>query len=723
MSDTEYSFNAQDYDVTIRLYNGINDVVLTNTAWDDLVLEDNIFNYFIKGSIIINTPYDSLERDSPESLLLTNTTKESIVYKFRNDGRDTLYISIKPKNKELASLGNASIDLSDSKWLIELETIIYDVKDMAHGNPTDKKKVLYFWEKTYQMMLERDTEFSTANTGENANRPNQDQASDLDRSQTTGGALASLLNQHEEFRKHAQLTTNPEFWNSGHSDNLLFYTSPVNSKFIDDLDYLYSIHTADESFNSQPCLLKLERAANKGEPKQFSLLPFKTYFEKAGKSVSAPGEYQLEHYFIQENTFSNDDKMPNIRKAPLEKGAVKEIKAEDFTTIKQYQIVDLAGGDYAKNLPNRRIASYNHSAGQFNIEAGEHKAEEWKKFYKESVAPSILTQTTVDRLPLTPYIEKGFNTQVDFSMLPNNIGRLAVGRNKMINYFLFSNLGISFSTKGLTFRQSGRFFGLSKLTLNDKEFDDKLEGQYFVTEVIHHFSNTERSYYTQMVGVKTHVYKEATPFVGDDLILLKGASSPRPNTKTPQSEQGGSIEGDLPGEVPPLPTNPQTTDPNGGPNPLLPGIEGDASLPVNANGTVAPNNLRAYMEQQITSSKLNGFIPADGAKYGIDGTPSSWANYFTALAGKESSYNVNTVGDIGRFVGNSNGLYQLSPNDAVNYRLQSAPFSQSQLTDPKINANAAIRIHESLVISDGVIASNGRGASRYWGPLRIGWTP
>jgi hypothetical protein len=580
MSDTEYSFNAQDYDVTIRLYNGNNDVVLTNTAWDDLVLEDNIFNYFIKGSIIINTPYDSLERDSPESLLLTNTTKESIVYKFRNDGRDTLYISIKPKNKELASLGNASIDLSDSKWLIELETIIYDVKDMAHGNPTDKKKVLYFWEKTYQMMLERDTEFSTATTGENANKPNQDQVSDLDRSQTTGGALASLLNQHEEFRKHAQLTTNPEFWNSGHSDNLLFYTSPINSKFIDDLDYLYSIHTADESFNSQPCLLKLERASNKGEPKQFSLLPFKTYFEKAGKSVSAPGEYQLEHYFIQENTFSNDDKMPNIRKAPLEQGAIKEIKAEDFTTIKQYQIVDLAGGDYAKNLPNRRIASYNHSAGQFNIEAGEHKAEEWKKFYRESVAPSILTQTTVDRLPLTPYIEKGFNTQVDFSMLPNNIGRLAIGRNKMINYFLFSNLGISFSTKGLTFRQSGRFFGLSKLTLNDKEFDDKLEGQYFVTEVIHHFSNTERSYYTQMVGVKTHVYKEATPFVGDDLILLKGSvesgsftpvAQKSSNSKPVKPEDGNNTE-----EQPNLPTD------NGnsgelGPNPILPPLSNEAN--------------------------------------------------------------------------------------------------------------------------------------------------
>lgn len=728
MNETEYSFNSQDYDVTIRLYNGINDVLLTNTAWDNLTLEDNIFQYFIRGSIVINTPYDSLERESPEALGATSSKKEQIVYKFRNDGRDTLYIAIKPKNKELESLGNASIDLSDGKWLIELETVIYDVQDMPHGNPTDKRKTLYFWEKTYQMMLERDSEFTTANTGPNAAKQNQDQTSDTDRSLTTGGAVAALLQHHEEFKKHAQLTNNPAFWNSGNENNLLFYTSPINAKFIDDLEYLYSVHTADESYDNQPCILKLERATAKGEPKQFSLLPIQEYLKKAGNAIGAPGEYQLEHYFIQENAYSNDDLMPPIQKAPLEKGAIKEIKADDFTIIRQYQIIDFAGGDYYKNLANRRIASFNATAGQFNIESAYHKAEEWKNFYQKSVATSILTKAPTDRLPLTPYIRDGYNTRVDFSILPNNIGRLVLGRNKMIKYYLFSNLGISFSTRGLTFRQAGRFFGLSKQTLNDKEFDDKLEGQYLATEVIHHFSNTNRSYYTQMVGVKTHVYKDGTPFNSDDLILLKGsssqgASSPRPNTKTPQSEQGGSVEGDLLGEVPPLPTNPQATDPNGGPNPLLPPIEGDASLPVSTNGAVAPNDLRAYMEQQITNSKLNGFIPADGAKYGIDGTPSSWANYFTALAGKESSYNVNTVGDIGRFVGNSNGLYQLSPNDAVNYRLQSAPFSQAQLTDPKINANAAIQIHESLVIRDGVIASNGRGASRYWGPLRVGWTP
>lgn len=602
MNETDYSFNAQDYEVSIRLYNGVNDVYLTNTAWDDLYLEDNIFDIFVKGSIVINTPFDSLERESVEAILFTKSTKEKIVYKFRNDGRDTLYISIKPKNMELAVLGEQNMDLSDEKWLLELETVIYDVRDMAHGNPTDKKKTLFFWEKTYQMMLERDSDFSTSTTGSNEGKANQDQVNDTERSQTTGGSLASLLLRHEEFKKHAELTTDPNEWNAGSDSNLIYYTSPINSKFIDDLLYLYDAHVSDDSYDNQPCLLKLERAKSKGRPKQFSLKPFRKYFEEAGKSVSQPGKYQLEHYFIEENAYSNDDKIPFIQKAPLEKGVVNEIKADEFTIIKQYQIVDLVGGDYYKNLANRRIAFHNVTNGQFNIDSTLHKAEQWKQFYSTSVAPSILTRDINDRLPLTPYIKNGLNTTVDISILPSSIGRLAVGRNRILRYYLFSNLGISFSTKGLTFRQPGRFFGVSKRTVNYTEFDHKLEGQYLTTQVIHHFSNTERSYYTQMVGVKTHMYKSDTTFNSDDLILISASGEPSTpsSVKTSTPETPPPLERPRPPLLQPqpptfpvipstLPTLPLPEDGGFTPNPPIP--DDDIVIPENppSNSTFNPD--------------------------------------------------------------------------------------------------------------------------------------
>ena len=137
---------------------------------------------------------------------------------------------------------------------------------------------------------------------------------------------------------------------------------------------------------------------------------------------------------------------------------------------------------------------------------------------------------------------------------------------------------------------------------------------------------------------------------------------------------------------------------------------------------VDPEKLYAYTRDRVANSSLNKFVPNDGAKFGIkEGTPDEWARYFTYLAKLESSYRTTTVGDVGRFVGNSNGLYQLSPNDALNYKFQSKPYTISQLRNPEFNVDQAIKIHEYWMKRDGVISGNGRrGAARYWGPLRPG---
>ncbi len=155
---------------------------------------------------------------------------------------------------------------------------------------------------------------------------------------------------------------------------------------------------------------------------------------------------------------------------------------------------------------------------------------------------------------------------------------------------------------------------------------------------------------------------------------------------------------------------------------------GDGSMPVSSSGNVSKDDLFAYMNEQVKNSDLNGYVPADGAKYGIDGSSESWARYFTELAGKESSYNIGDVGDVGKFGTGSRGLFQLSTADATNYGLQSDAFTHDQLANPYTNANAALSITSNLVKQDGVISgtnSNGDplGASRYWGPLQRGWTP
>jgi len=155
-------------------------------------------------------------------------------------------------------------------------------------------------------------------------------------------------------------------------------------------------------------------------------------------------------------------------------------------------------------------------------------------------------------------------------------------------------------------------------------------------------------------------------------------------------------------------------------------IGGSSSTrPIIQNGSkVNPDSLYTYILKKVENSPLNGYVPRDGTQYGLDGTPQSYAKFLTNLARRESSFNNNTVGDVGKFNGGSNGLFQLSPDDALNYRLQSTPFSIQQLRDPYINTDTALKIFESNVLKDGLIygKSGGKylGASAYWGPLREG---
>ena len=513
----DYSFDQNDYEMIIRLYNGENDVYLKPEAWDNLLLEEDIFDWPTKGSIVIKSEFNSLERESDEAITATGADRKNLVYKFRNDGRDTIYITIMPKSTAIAGLTPA--DYKENLWRIELEAVIYDVEDFTHTNITDKCKRLYFWEKTYQMMQEKNIEFTTANVGDNKGKANIHKLSNEDRSLKSGSAIAELLKNDEDFKKNATKTDDATQWNPGDELSKVFYSSASNNTFLDDLQYLLSVHTASQADDNQPCIFKLERPEAKGKPRQFSLKSIKQYFEKAGKDT--PGDYQIEQLFLQEHSETVNPNEVVISKAPTSTGTDvnKNIKGADFSEIRNYQLVDFSGADYNALLGNRFVVSHNMKDGQFNIEIVKSKSEIFKDFAKQNILNQVLTNTQDDRLPLTRYMTTGYNSTSVFSPRQLEKGRYVDARNKMLKHYLFSNLGIAFNLRGLTIRQPGRFFGLSKKAKNDKDHDDLIEGQYFITNIKHEFSTSTRTYSTSTVAVKVHKFKE-TAIQPSDVIII-----------------------------------------------------------------------------------------------------------------------------------------------------------------------------------------------------------
>ncbi|MBU6375826.1 MAG: hypothetical protein KGQ59_07520 [Bdellovibrionales bacterium] len=140
-------------------------------------------------------------------------------------------------------------------------------------------------------------------------------------------------------------------------------------------------------------------------------------------------------------------------------------------------------------------------------------------------------------------------------------------------------------------------------------------------------------------------------------------------------------------------------------------------IPIGPKGQVDRQALRAYLHERITHSRLNGYMPEDGAKYGVDGSVNSWVNHFMALAKYESNYNTRVRNDADD--GGSLGLFQVSVHDGFRYRAnpERRNWTEQQLLgDPAINASTAVSIYERNVIRDGRIVRRGshKGAGGYF---------
>jgi hypothetical protein len=110
--------------------------------------------------------------------------------------------------------------------------------------------------------------------------------------------------------------------------------------------------------------------------------------------------------------------------------------------------------------------------------------------------------------------------------------------------------------------------------------------------------------------------------------------------------------------------------------------------------------------QKIANSKLNGFVPKDGAKYGIDGSPESWAKYMTRMTSQESSFNTRTTnsGD----PGGSLGLLQFGQHYGI---------TRENWQDPSAQIDAFVNYSDQWVVNGGgyILPPAGVEAKRYKG--------
>lgn len=142
------------------------------------------------------------------------------------------------------------------------------------------------------------------------------------------------------------------------------------------------------------------------------------------------------------------------------------------------------------------------------------------------------------------------------------------------------------------------------------------------------------------------------------------------------------------------------------------------SLSVDKHGKVDPQLYYNSMVEKFANSQLNGFVPQDGAKFGIKtGSPEEWARFATMLTKQESNFSIHAKGPSGE---QSYGLSQMKPGE---YGLK----TMDDVLDPNKASGAMVKQFEKYIIPSKHIAGRGsgegtyggwRGAAAYFGPLR-----
>jgi len=520
-------FNEQEFEYEIYFDNseGVNTFKINSSAIVNLNIEDTLADWVIRGTLTIFYNFESIENKPNNPGELGDSGNNFI---FKNDGSDTIYIRLFPRLDKLENL-----EVDRKHWELVFKCTIYDVEDIAAPpgaqNATStvtKCKKFYFWDRLYQRMISNKMEYSTGLS----NHPDIDS----NRAIPTGAAMKEILEQsliqNENLFFDLPYSTSliggtDDIWDNGESK--IFYTAPTNTTAYESLMYIYSWHVSSNKKRlvaptSGPrggkflknglndfCILQKERGPKEGDEGYFTLRPVSEYFKKAG--TTTPGEFQIEHFYIQGYTPEVPNVNPEIAPINKDQNLQVDTKLGSYSLITQYTFVDISPFTNTTDFCSYVVNSFDFNKRTFNIEFEQNSVEAVQKFIASEYISNVRTAGRVDKeslflLNLDKYKQNNKNIKHVYSLDGDQshvVDRQAFGLQKLLQTGLFQNACINFRIPGSTNREPGRFIAIDKQEgVDENAFNYKFYGQWFVINVRHIFE--AGTYINDITAVKLH---------------------------------------------------------------------------------------------------------------------------------------------------------------------------------------------------------------------------
>jgi hypothetical protein len=549
----EHQINNDIFHFQVELITAGITQTITPAAIKSLVIEDELDSFFHKGFIVIDNRYDAIERQAAPTVDKTGKLTETLNYILQGDSRDQIFIMIYPKGQDTGTgIGNLEDPSVLRHSAIYLQATIYNVEEVSSDTPDVKYKKLYFWDKYYEYLREKNVYWSTSDVIENGLQglttsitsagavagysvQAVDEYSDVDRAIPTGAAIKAFLGAAfpaEGYEMPAyfpsttfdndatlagivgtdtskvQIIPDDKYWDIGATK--IFFSTPARYKAIDSLNYLLSRHVSTIDNLYDQAILRINRF-----PRCFTFIPLTKYFSNAfiggsdstdttGKTqLNAGGKLYIETiklggYYTDANT---DSTIPQYKLAYTPNKYA--IQLEQTGTADNFKLEPSVGGVMQREFNTKMVHSYDSEGKQFQVDLYYNNIRQivasYFTNYVNTIKPSIWTN-------LTPGTFRTSNTNVEhkFSVIEQDSEqRISQGRNKALYASIFANNIININLRGSTFRQSGGFIGVDRDGSSPfSNYDAKALGIYLLTGVKHIFENN--SYSNELIAMKTY---------------------------------------------------------------------------------------------------------------------------------------------------------------------------------------------------------------------------
>lgn len=508
----------QFYYIEVCFYNGVyeNPVFLPFNIIEELMIKQNLSQWWTTGHIILNNDYQFLEKGADIKKPSGEWSSINGYICDRPDGRNKFSIRLYPTNIS-DSQANDFVKRNIDDFEICHDFVVYDVQDVPTQNAEKKYKKYYLWDERYQLFLERNLEWSTALAAKKLFKI-ESFTRDIDRKLNPNLALLSLINDASFYPDGSPIKVgfsgngkinDPEYfisdikdeeWDVGVEDekNRIFYSCLAGTNVIDAINDIYPYCQSSDGF---PVILSLGKSTS---DKRFKLKSLKAIFDESYKNQKE----RLIFFDTKDADVSNKTwaaKGPEFGVNQNQESELLNFTSGIASKVTSYQFVPMSPVDDL-NFATSPLSYFNPETSEFNINFSKNTIENFYTKAKE-MASNLFNLKKDKRGDVLLKINK---MKEDTGIIKHKFSALeTVPENlpmvQMLKDFIFLNQSLVFSTYGLTIRNPGNFFTLESIHSSDKpnDFWDKFLGQWMIVDVEHKF--TKHLYSTVVTANKIDV--------------------------------------------------------------------------------------------------------------------------------------------------------------------------------------------------------------------------